>query len=46
MITTLDGVLAGMQWSRPFGKAVTGTMVAGRPWSLWSLGGNPGAHIW
>lgn len=42
-ITTLDGALAGMQWTRPFGKAVTGTMVAGRPWSLWALAGNPGA---
>lgn len=42
-ITTLDGALAGMQWTRPFGKAVTGTMVAGRPWSTWALAGNPGA---
>lgn len=42
-ITTLDGALAGMQWPRYFAKNVTGTMVAGRPWSLWALGGNPGA---
>lgn len=42
-ITTLDGALAGMQWPRAFAKAVTGTMVAGRPWSLWALAGNPGA---
>ena len=42
-ITTLDGALAGMQWTRHFAKNVTGTMVAGRPWSLWSLAGNPGA---
>lgn len=42
-ITTLDGALAGMQWPRPFAKAVTGTMVAGRPWSTWALAGNPGA---
>lgn len=42
-ITTLDGALAGMQWTRPFAKAATGTMVAGRPWSLWALAGNPGA---
>lgn len=42
-ITTLDGALAGMQWPRYFAKGVTGTMVAGRPWSLWSLAGNPGA---
>lgn len=42
-ITTLDGALAGMQWPRYFAKNVTGTMVAGRPWSLWALAGNPGA---
>ena len=42
-ITTLDGALAGMQPARYFAKAVTGTMVAGRPWSLWALAGNPGA---
>jgi len=42
-ITTLDGALAGMQPARYFAKNVTGTMVAGRPWSLWALAGNPGA---
>jgi hypothetical protein len=42
-ITTLDGALAGMQWPRPYAKAVTGTMVAGRPWSTWALAGSPGA---
>lgn len=42
-ISSLDQVVAGMQWPRPFSKAVTGTMVAGRPWSTWALGGNPGA---
>jgi hypothetical protein len=42
-ITTLDGAIAGMQWPRYFAKAVTPTMVAGRPQSLWGLGGNPGA---
>ena len=42
-ITTVDGALAGMQWPRFFAKAVTGTMVAGRPWSTWALAGNPGA---
>lgn len=42
-ITTLDGALAGMQAARYFAKNVTGTMVAGRPWSLWALAGNPGA---
>lgn len=42
-ITTLDGAIAGMQPVRPIAKAVTGTMVAGRPWSTWALGGQPGA---
>ncbi len=42
-ITTLDGVIAGMQWPRYIAKAATGTMVAGRPWSTWALAGNPGA---
>lgn len=42
-ITTLDNALAGMQAARYFAKGVTGTMVAGRPWSLWAIGGNPGA---
>ena len=42
-ITTLDGALAGMQPLRPFAKAVTPTLVAGRPHSLWYLAGSPGA---
>lgn len=42
-ITTLDGAIAGAQAVRPFAKAVTGTMVAGRPQSLWALAGMPGA---
>lgn len=42
-ITTLDGALAGMQPLRPFAKSVTPTLVAGRPHSLWYLGGFPGA---
>jgi hypothetical protein len=42
-ITTLDGALAGMQVPQPFAKAVTPTLVAGRPASLWYLAGNPGA---
>ena len=42
-ITTLDGVISGMQPPRYFSKAVTATLVAGRPASLWALGGNPGA---
>jgi len=42
-ITTLDGALAGMRPPMAFTKAVTATLVAGRPASLWALGGNPGA---
>ena len=42
-ITTLDGAVAGMQPPRVFAKGVTATLVAGRPASLWSLGGSPGA---
>lgn len=42
-ITTLDGVIAGMRPPVAFTKAVTATLVAGRPASLWALGGNPGA---
>lgn len=42
-IQTLDGALAGMQPLRSIAKAVTATLVAGRPASLWSLGGSPGA---
>jgi hypothetical protein len=42
-ITTLDGAIAGMQPPFWFSKAVTATLVAGRPASLWSLAGAPGA---
>lgn len=42
-ITTLDGVVAGFQAPFIFSKSVTATLVAGRPASLWSLGGAPGA---
>lgn len=42
-ITTLDGVIAGMQAPRFVAKVVTGTLVAGRPQSLWGLAGSPGA---
>lgn len=42
-IVTLDGALAGMQPRRAFAKAASGTVVAGRPFSFWSVGGNPGA---
>lgn len=42
-ITTLDGVIAGMRPPMKIAKAVTATLVAGRPASLWSLAGSPGA---
>ena len=42
-ISTLDGVIAGAQPPVPFAKAVTPTLVAGRPLSTWYLGGSPGA---
>lgn len=44
-ITTLDGAIAGMQYPREIIKAVTGTMVAGRPHSLFYLAGMPGAAV-
>lgn len=44
-IVTLDGALAGMQYPREFIKAVTGTLVAGRPHSLFYLAGMPGAAV-
>lgn len=42
-ISTLDGAISGMRPPNYFDKAVTGTMVAGRPWTTWALAGNPGA---
>jgi hypothetical protein len=42
-ITTLDGIVGGFQPPRSFHKSITATLVAGRPASLWSLAGNPGA---
>lgn len=42
-ITTLDGVIAGMQPPRDFAKSVTGAMVAGKYKSLYYLPGAPGA---
>jgi hypothetical protein len=42
-ITTQDGVLNGAQTIRMFAKVATPTLVAGRPQSLWGLGGIPGA---
>lgn len=42
-ITTLDGALAGMKPPEYFAKAVSGTLVAGRPMNLNYLAGVPGA---
>ena len=44
-ITTLDGALAGMQYPREIIKGLTGTLVAGRPHSLWYTAGIPGAGV-
>ncbi len=43
MAITLDTIAAGMRPPQFISKAVTATLVAGRPASLWSLGGRPGA---
>lgn len=42
-ITTVDGAIAGFQTTRYFHKAITPTLVTGKPQSLWGLGGIPGA---
>jgi hypothetical protein len=42
-ITTVDQALAGMQQPREFVKNLTGAMIAGRPHSLWYVGGIPAA---
>ena len=42
-ILTLDQAGAGMRPPMFISKAVTATLVAGRPASLWSLAGSPGA---
>lgn len=42
-ITTLDGAIAGFRPLMCIAKAATATLVAGRPASLWSLAGCPGA---
>lgn len=42
-ITTFDGAGAGARPPIFISKAVTATLVAGRPASLWALGGSPGA---
>lgn len=44
-ITTIDQALAGMQYPREFVKTATGTLVAGRPHSLFYLAGLPGAAV-
>jgi len=44
-ITTLDGAIAGMQPAISVFKTVTGTLVAGRPHSLFYVAGNPGAGV-
>ena len=44
-ITTLDGVIAGMQYPRFFVKVATPALVAGRPHSLFYLAGAPGAAV-
>lgn len=44
-ITTLDGVIAGMQSPTDFMKVATPTLVAGRPHSLFYLAGVPGAAV-
>jgi len=42
-ITSLDGIIAGFKPIRVFDKALSGTLVAGRPHSYWGVAGIPGA---
>lgn len=42
-ITTVNGAIAGFQAPHFFHKAITPTLVTGKPQSLWGLGGIPGA---
>lgn len=42
-ITTVAGAVSGMQYTVEFVKVATGTMVAGRPFSTFYLGGRPPA---
>lgn len=42
-IGSIDNIVAGMQFSRPISKALSGTLVAGRPFSFWPIAGAPGA---
>jgi hypothetical protein len=44
-ITTVDQLIAGMQYPSEFVKAATPTLVAGRPHSLFYLAGIPGAAV-
>lgn len=44
-ITTLDGVIAGCQKPQFFFKALSGTLVAGRPYSPFYTAGVPGAAV-
>lgn len=44
-ITTLDGAIAGMRPPEYIAKAATGTLVAGRPHSLFYAAGVPGAAV-
>lgn len=41
-ISTIDQAIGGFQPTRSFAKSVTGILVSGRPFSLWSLAGIPG----
>jgi hypothetical protein len=42
-IATLDAAVNGARALVPVNKLVSGTLVAGRPHSYWTIGGNPGA---
>lgn len=42
-IATLDAAIAGARPAVTFNKQASGATVAGRPISLWTIGGNPGA---
>jgi hypothetical protein len=44
-LTTVNSVLAGLQYPRQIAKSATGTLVAGRPHSLHYLAGAPGAGV-
>lgn len=44
-ITTVDGALAGMKPIDFLAKAVSGTLVAGRPWTPFYTAGIPGAAV-